>query len=71
MLATVVGIAFVVMGLWGMFQWRHEFVFVLKGFLPVSLFLGGIVAAIVGIASLKPSAELKKLAEEHNASKSS
>jgi hypothetical protein len=71
MLATIVGIAFVVLGSWGMIHWRQEFIYVLKGFVPFSLFLGGIVAAFVGIASLKPSAELQKLVEEHESKKSS
>lgn len=71
MLATTVGIAFVILGLWGMIHWGQELVFILKGLLPISLFLGGIVAAIVGIASLKPSEELQKLAEDHTSKKSS
>ncbi len=71
MLATTVGIAFVLLGSWGMIHWGQELIFVLKGLLPISLVLGGVVAAIVGIASLKPSAELQKLAEEHSSKKSS
>jgi hypothetical protein len=66
MLATMVGLAFMAVGLWGMFHWWQELTVVLKGLIPISLFLGGGVAAVVGLASLKPSAELQKLADEHN-----
>jgi hypothetical protein len=53
MLSTLFGIVSMTAGLWGMWIWRHEFVFFLKGFLPVSFVFAGLVAIIVGISSLK------------------
>lgn len=61
MLATLVGLIFVAGGLWGMVHWRQELLLVLKGLLPLCAFFGGVVALIVGIASMRsPSAAVER-----------
>ncbi len=54
MTAVVIGIIFVVLGGYGLLFWFKDFVTVLRGFLPVSILVGGIVALISGIGSLRP-----------------
>jgi hypothetical protein len=55
MLATFVGLAFIAAGAWGILHWRAEFLLVMKGFLPISLFLGGLISLVVGLSSRRPS----------------
>ena len=58
MLVIIFGLLFAIMGLWGVLTWWTDFVIVLKGFVPVMLFCGGIVAIIVGVTTISDS--LKK-----------
>jgi hypothetical protein len=51
MLSVLVGLIVVGFSLWGMIRWRWELGFVLKGLLPLSFFLGGIVAIIAGFSA--------------------
>lgn len=46
------------------FVWRPEFVILVKGCIPPILFLGGLIALIAGISSIKDAARTKKLEEE-------
>lgn len=54
MTAVVIGIAFIVMGCFGLLYWFADFLVFLRGFGPVSVLIGGIVALISGVASLRP-----------------
>jgi hypothetical protein len=51
-MAIIVGIVFIVAGLMGFLRWFQEFVFVAKGLGPVVLLASGVLAVVVGIASL-------------------
>lgn len=51
-MAIIVGIVFIVAGLMGFLHWFQEFVFVAKGLGPVVLLTSGVLAVVVGIASL-------------------
>jgi hypothetical protein len=53
MIAVIVGSAFIALGVWGVFEWFSEVLIILKGFGSVSLILGGIVAVIAGMSSMK------------------
>ena len=53
MLAVVVGLIFAVIGLWGMVTWWPDFLIVMKGFLPLMLICGGLLAMIAGMSSIK------------------
>ncbi|MFN0118295.1 MAG: hypothetical protein ACKVQC_08425 [Elusimicrobiota bacterium] len=54
MTAVLIGIVFIFLGIWGMISWSSEFIVILKGFLPLSLFFGGVVAVMAGVSSLVP-----------------
>lgn len=54
MMAILIGLVFIALGAWGLFIWFPEFIFVMKGFLSVSLFLGGLISVIAGFASFRP-----------------
>jgi hypothetical protein len=53
MVAVLVGLLFIVGGLWGVVRWFPDFMVMLKGFGPVSILIGGVVAFITGIASFQ------------------
>jgi predicted phage tail protein len=53
MTAILIGLVFIVAGLMGMAHWFHDFLLVMRGFLPVSIFIGGVVSLIAGIASFE------------------
>lgn len=53
MMAVIVGLVFFVGGLWGMLHWFPAFLVFLKGMIPVSLFIGGIVAIIAGFSGIQ------------------
>ncbi len=46
------------------FVWRHEFFWLVKGFIPPTLFFGGLIALIAGISSIKDAQRTRKLEEE-------
>jgi len=47
-----------------LFVWRSQFVELVFGFIPPLLFLGGLIAIIAGISSLKDAKRAKKLEKE-------
>ena len=53
MTAVLVGLVFFVFGLWGMIHWFSEFMLFMKGMIPISLFVGGVVAIIAGFSGLQ------------------
>lgn len=53
MVAVVVGLTFISLGAWGLLVWFDEFLFTVKGWGPISLILGGLIAIIMGISSFR------------------
>jgi hypothetical protein len=51
MIASLIGIFFIGLGLWGLIHWFREFLILICGLLPVSLLVGGVVAVVSGISS--------------------
>jgi succinate-acetate transporter protein len=66
MLTTMVGLLFAAAGLWGIVRWWAQLVAVLQGLLPLCLFLGGVVAMIIGMASWRTGDAGKKTPAEPN-----
>ncbi len=56
MLSLIFGLATMAVSLWGLFHWRTEFIFILKGAVPVCFLMGGVVAVIAGISSFGSTA---------------
>lgn len=52
MMSVLLGLVATALGFCGAWVWRVEFVDVLKGLLPVSLFFAGLFAVIAGLSSL-------------------
>ncbi len=52
-LSLLVGSIITIVGLILLIAWWYEFLFVLRGTLPVILILGGIVAVLAGISELR------------------
>lgn len=60
MIATLIGCLFIIFGFWGILAWFPDFLTILRGFVPISLVLGGLVAIASGLGSLrKPRAHEK------------
>jgi len=55
MMSAFFGFLFAVAGLWGLWRYSDELLAVLKGLLPLSFFLGGLIAVVIGLTSLKSS----------------
>jgi len=55
MTAVIVGLGFIVLGIFGFVHWFVEVLAVLKGFGSLSLIVGGLVAVIAGLSSFRPS----------------
>ncbi len=53
MIAIVVGIFFILLGMFGILKWAPDLIMVLRGFLPISLTLGGIVGLMAGVSALQ------------------
>lgn len=53
MIAIVVGALFIALGFWGILQWAGDLLGVIRGFLPLSLLLGGIVGVMAGVSSIQ------------------
>lgn len=53
MIASLIGILFIALGLYGILNWAHEFVVVIKGLVPISLILGGLLGLFAGVSSLQ------------------
>ncbi len=52
MISILVGLVFIVAGALGIVRWFPDVIGVVRGFLPLSLILGGLVAVVTGIGSL-------------------
>jgi hypothetical protein len=63
MLAVITGLAFVVLGLWGILGWWSDFAMFLRGSVPFMLFVGGLLAVIAGVTSIKDSLDAKNAPE--------
>lgn len=62
MLSILIGTLVSAASLWGMWQWRAEFMLVVRGILPLCFFLGGVVAVIAGFSALnKPENDKRSL----------
>lgn len=59
MAAFIFGLIFAVIGAWGLVRWFQPFMDVVKGFLPVCLLLGGILAIVIGISTIKEGMQEK------------
>jgi len=59
MLAIIVGLVFMVLGLLGLLAWWPDFVAVFKGFVPVMIMIGGLIAVVAGATSVMDSMESK------------
>ncbi len=67
MVALILGIIAALVGIFlfaGGPTWGPEFLVVLKGFIPPALILGGIVAIVAGVSSIKDKIAEKKAAKE-------
>ncbi len=53
MALLVGGFIAAVLGLVGLIEWRHDFVVIIKGALPIMLLLGGILAIYVGLDDIQ------------------
>lgn len=53
MLSIVVGLLFLLSGLWGIWNWTSDFLLVLRGAVPPMFVLGGILAIVAGASSLR------------------
>ena len=63
MVALLGGLAALLLGIIGLISWWHEFIYLLKGCIPVLLLLGGALAAYLGAEEIKD----KRLAEQEAA----
>ena len=54
MTSVVIGVIVVLLSFIGLAKWWSEFVLFLKGFMPISFLLCGLVAVIAGISGLIP-----------------
>jgi len=63
MIATLIGSVFIVLGFWGILIWFPDFLTVIRGFLPVSLIAGGIIAIASGLGSLRKKRKNDKTKE--------
>ncbi|MFQ3675756.1 MAG: hypothetical protein SNJ64_04360 [Endomicrobiia bacterium] len=62
--ALIAGIITMLIGIIGLVRWGGLVIDFLKGSVPLMLVLGGLLAIIAGITSIKDSIEAKKLEEE-------
>jgi hypothetical protein len=53
MTAVIFGLGFILLGAWGLLYWFQDFLMALRGFGPISILIGGVVALISGIASFR------------------
>lgn len=67
MLALLIGLVFVVCGLWGLFVWWCDFVAVARGLFPILFAVGGLIAVIAGATSMSeqgPTPEEKEAGQK-------
>ncbi len=53
MVALIGGVAALILGVIGLIAWWEEFIWLLKGVVPVILLLGGALAAYLGLEEIK------------------
>jgi|Deesub1362A_J573_1020465.scaffolds.fasta_scaffold11118_4 hypothetical protein len=53
MVALIGGVAALILGVIGLIAWWDEFIWLLKGVIPVILLLGGALAAYLGLEEIK------------------
>jgi hypothetical protein len=58
-LSLLIGAIVSIVGLILLIAWWYEFMFIIRGFLPCVLILGGIVAVLAGMSELKDTVKLK------------
>ena len=58
--SLLVGAIVAVVGLILLIAWWYEFMFLLRGIIPVILILGGVVAVAAGLGELKDTLKIKK-----------
>ena len=51
MVSVLFGLFAIGLGLIGMFSWPGDLVHFMKGMIPISLFLAGVIAVIAGLSS--------------------
>lgn len=59
MAAFIFGLVFAVAGAWGLLTWFQPFKEIVKGALPICLLLGGILAMVMGISTIKENLQEK------------
>ena len=52
-LSLLIGAVVAIIGLILLIAWWYEFLFILRGCIPVMLILGGVVAVVAGFSELK------------------
>ncbi|MFQ5952751.1 MAG: hypothetical protein ACE5JK_05025 [Candidatus Omnitrophota bacterium] len=52
-LSLLIGAVVAIVGLILLIAWWYEFLFLLRGCIPVTLILGGVIAVIAGLGELK------------------
>jgi hypothetical protein len=64
MLAVIIGLVFMLLGLWGVIAWWGAFIVVLKGLVPAMIVCGGFLAVIAGVTSIRDSMESRAAVKE-------
>ncbi|MCS7184549.1 MAG: hypothetical protein NZ870_01285 [bacterium] len=59
MKALIIGIVFAVVGVLGIVYWIKDVVVVIKGSIPLFLLMGGVIAIVAGVSSIKEEKEIK------------
>jgi len=67
MLAVILGLVFVLAGAVGVYVWKGEFLFVLKGLVPFMLVIGGAISIVAGLTNIIESFEKKEESETADA----
>lgn len=60
MKALIIGIVFSVIGIVALVAWKVDVWTVIKGLIPLFLIMGGIIAIVAGVSSIKEEKEIKK-----------
>lgn len=58
--SVAAGSVVVVLGIAGLIAWRHDFVAIVKGTLPIMCVFGGVIALIAGLSEIKDEKSAKK-----------
>ena len=69
MLSLILGIVFTALGVLGLIHWFEAFKLVVKGGVPICLVFAGVLAIIIGISTLKESAQEQQAKKEEPAAK--